>query len=170
MRSVRKRSSREALAGVRTAAQREKARQAAAGFQPGAAERHQAGNQSHPEAVNNTPRVHAYRRCKQGPVCDDRSCCGDSRGGARAVNPADPSVVFTDITAATGITFSHVSASEKKYIVESMSGGVALFDFDKRWLARRVPRELADGGDRRQAEQAREAPCGGTITTEHSAT
>ena len=30
-----------------------------------------------------------------------------------------------------GITFSHVSAPEKKYIVESMSGGVALFDFDK---------------------------------------
>ena len=56
-------------------------------------------------------------------------------GEAPAVNPADPSVVFTDITAATGITFSHVSASEKKYIVESMSGGVALFDFDKDgWL------------------------------------
>jgi enediyne biosynthesis protein E4 len=56
-------------------------------------------------------------------------------GEAPAVTPADPSVVFTDITAATGITFSHVSASEKKYIVESMSGGVALFDFDKDgWL------------------------------------
>jgi hypothetical protein len=55
--------------------------------------------------------------------------------GAAPFNPPDPSVVFTDITAATGITFSHVSASEKKYIVESMSGGVGLFDFDKDgWL------------------------------------
>jgi hypothetical protein len=44
-------------------------------------------------------------------------------------------VVFTDITAACGITFKHVSDPEKKYIVESMSGGVALFDFDRDgWL------------------------------------
>jgi hypothetical protein len=50
--------------------------------------------------------------------------------GPPPVNPPDPSVVFTDITVATGITFSHTSASEKKYIIESMSGGVALFDFD----------------------------------------
>jgi hypothetical protein len=39
-------------------------------------------------------------------------------------------VVFSDITAASGITFKHVSSVEKKYIVESMSGGVALFDFN----------------------------------------
>jgi hypothetical protein len=44
--------------------------------------------------------------------------------------PSAAGIVFTDITAATGITFNHVSAPEKKYIVESMSGGVALFDFD----------------------------------------
>jgi hypothetical protein len=47
----------------------------------------------------------------------------------------DSRVTFTDITAATGITFSHASAPEKKYILESMSGGVALFDFDRDgWL------------------------------------
>lgn len=40
-------------------------------------------------------------------------------------------VIFTDITKASGITFSHVSDQHKKYIVESMSGGVALFDFDR---------------------------------------
>ena len=37
---------------------------------------------------------------------------------------------FRDITKAAGITFAHHAAPEKKYIVESMSGGVALFDFD----------------------------------------
>jgi enediyne biosynthesis protein E4 len=37
---------------------------------------------------------------------------------------------FRDITRETGITFAHHAAPEKKYIVESMSGGVALFDFD----------------------------------------
>jgi hypothetical protein len=40
-------------------------------------------------------------------------------------------VTFTDVTKESGITFSHVWSSDKKYILESMSGGVALFDFDK---------------------------------------
>lgn len=39
-------------------------------------------------------------------------------------------VHFTDITASSGINFRHVSSPEKKYIVESMSGGVALLDYD----------------------------------------
>jgi hypothetical protein len=46
---------------------------------------------------------------------------------AYAVNGA---VRFVDITAQAGITFKHISSPEKKYIVESMSGGVALFDYD----------------------------------------
>jgi hypothetical protein len=40
-------------------------------------------------------------------------------------------VVFTDVTRASGITFTHAVAPEKKYILESMSGGVALIDFDR---------------------------------------
>jgi len=39
-------------------------------------------------------------------------------------------VSFRDVTREAGITFRHHAAPEKKYIVESMSGGVALFDFD----------------------------------------
>ena len=39
-------------------------------------------------------------------------------------------VQFTDITDKAGIAFTHVSSPEKKYIVESMSGGVALIDYD----------------------------------------
>jgi enediyne biosynthesis protein E4 len=38
---------------------------------------------------------------------------------------------FTDITAKTGIHFSHVSSSDSKYVVESMSGGVILIDYDR---------------------------------------
>ncbi len=45
-------------------------------------------------------------------------------------HPPDGRILFTDVTAQSGITFKHISAPEKKYIVESMSGGVALFDFD----------------------------------------
>src|SRR5437667_4876345 len=44
-------------------------------------------------------------------------------------NPAID-VHFVDVTDQAGIKFKHVSSPEKKYIVESMSGGVALFDYD----------------------------------------
>ena len=40
-----------------------------------------------------------------------------------------------DITAKTGITFRHTADPAKKYIVESMSGGVILLDYDRDgWL------------------------------------
>ncbi len=54
----------------------------------------------------------------QGDVCKDRKI-----------------PQLTDIYAKTGINFVHTSAPEKKYIVESMSGGVLLIDFDRDgWL------------------------------------
>ena len=42
----------------------------------------------------------------------------------------EPAVHFTEVTDFAGITFRHISAPEKKYIVESIGGGVALFDYD----------------------------------------
>jgi hypothetical protein len=44
--------------------------------------------------------------------------------------PTLPVPQLTDITASTHITFQHLSSSDQKYIVESMSGGVALIDYD----------------------------------------
>jgi hypothetical protein len=42
---------------------------------------------------------------------------------------------FTDITSAAGIHFQHAISSEKKYLIESMSGGVQLLDYDQDgWL------------------------------------
>lgn len=38
---------------------------------------------------------------------------------------------LVDITSSTGIHFDHLSSPEQKYIVESMSGGVALIDYDR---------------------------------------
>jgi enediyne biosynthesis protein E4 len=38
---------------------------------------------------------------------------------------------LVDITASTGIHFEHFSSPEQKFIVESMSGGVALIDYDR---------------------------------------
>ncbi len=55
---------------------------------------------------------------------------------AQAAKPSSKSVPaalvpkLVDITASTGIHFEHLSSPEQKYIVESMSGGVALIDYD----------------------------------------
>src|SRR5689334_6819023 len=49
---------------------------------------------------------------------------------ARADAQTSPGPRFTAVTEQAGITFKHVSSPEKRYIVESMSGGVALFDYD----------------------------------------
>jgi hypothetical protein len=49
---------------------------------------------------------------------------------AQAPPAAPQEVLFRDVTGEAGITFQHHAAPEKKYIVESMSGGVALLDFD----------------------------------------
>ena len=46
--------------------------------------------------------------------------------------PASPSLVFEDVAAEAGLDFQHYSGSpEKRYILESMSGGVAWIDFDR---------------------------------------
>jgi hypothetical protein len=52
-----------------------------------------------------------------------------SRSPARQPTRDLPQLV--DITRSTGIHFDHLSSPEKKYIVESMSGGVALIDYDR---------------------------------------
>ncbi|HEY2014843.1 MAG TPA: CRTAC1 family protein [Bryobacteraceae bacterium] len=46
-----------------------------------------------------------------------------------APDPAIPQLA--DITHASGIQFKHLASPDKKYIVESMSGGVALIDYDR---------------------------------------
>ena len=48
--------------------------------------------------------------------------------------PAGPTQNYpelVDITASTGIHFEHLSSPEQKFIVESMSAGVALIDYDR---------------------------------------
>jgi len=42
----------------------------------------------------------------------------------------DPVPVFRDIAAQAGLTASHISSPEKHYVVESMSGGIGVFDCD----------------------------------------
>lgn len=57
---------------------------------------------------------------------------------APAAAPAQPTTPvvgvgypeLVDITSSTGIQFQHLSSPEQKFIVESMSGGVAIIDYD----------------------------------------
>jgi hypothetical protein len=53
--------------------------------------------------------------------------------GAKAATKCTgrPVPQLEDITAKTGITFKHTSDPAKRYIVESMSGGVILLDYDR---------------------------------------
>jgi enediyne biosynthesis protein E4 len=52
--------------------------------------------------------------------------------GAKAIKCANREVPqFTDVTAKSGIRFEHVSSPDSKYVVESMSGGVILLDYDR---------------------------------------
>ncbi|HWS53794.1 MAG TPA: CRTAC1 family protein [Pyrinomonadaceae bacterium] len=56
--------------------------------------------------------------------------CAALLAPAQAAARQTPAVRFTDATERAGVNFTHVSSPEKRYIVESMSGGVALIDFD----------------------------------------
>jgi len=51
-------------------------------------------------------------------------------GLARLATSAPPTLLFRDVTQEAGVTFQHHASPEKRFIVESMSGGVALIDFD----------------------------------------
>lgn len=49
-------------------------------------------------------------------------------GCATTRDPGSSAISFKDIAAESGITASHISTQDKLYIVESMSGGAAVFD------------------------------------------
>lgn len=58
----------------------------------------------------------------------------DAASEEAAPGQAGQSVAYpnlVDITESTGITFEHLSSPEQRYIVESMSGGVAVLDYDR---------------------------------------
>ncbi len=59
-----------------------------------------------------------------------QSASHKSPAGPFVAQDDGPYPQLVDITASTGITFEHLSSPEQKYIVESMSGGVALIDYD----------------------------------------
>src|SRR4051812_11800686 len=53
------------------------------------------------------------------------------RSAAPTAQPSFASIRFEDITSASKIRFEHAISPEKKYLIESMSGGVLLLDYDQ---------------------------------------
>ncbi|HEY6253061.1 MAG TPA: CRTAC1 family protein [Candidatus Angelobacter sp.] len=51
-----------------------------------------------------------------------------SKTGAKAAFTSVP--IFEDIAARAGLTVPHISSKDKRYVIESMSGGIGLFDCD----------------------------------------
>src|SRR3984885_9055264 len=49
---------------------------------------------------------------------------------AHPIGPGPPLPQFEDVAQKAGLTVAHISSPDKKYIVESMSGGVGLIDCD----------------------------------------
>ncbi|HWZ82491.1 MAG TPA: CRTAC1 family protein [Terriglobales bacterium] len=43
---------------------------------------------------------------------------------------SSPVPIFRDIASQAGLTASHISSADKRYVIESMSGGIGLFDCD----------------------------------------
>jgi hypothetical protein len=65
----------------------------------------------------------------EGPLTQRGSAQAQAKNKASRETLDYPELV--DITASTGIQFEHFSSPEQKFIVESMSGGVALIDYDR---------------------------------------
>jgi enediyne biosynthesis protein E4 len=63
------------------------------------------------------------------PLSPEERAKAEAERAATAPVPNYPQLV--DITRSTGIHFEHLSSPEGKFIAESMSGGVALIDFDR---------------------------------------
>jgi enediyne biosynthesis protein E4 len=68
-------------------------------------------------------------RPQSSSLAQEKSPSLHAQTEAGTADQAYPELV--DITASTGITFEHLSSPEQKFIVESMSGGVALIDYDR---------------------------------------
>jgi len=67
-------------------------------------------------------------RGQTGPAAKLPPAPTEKKSPARKLTAAVP--IFHDIAAQVGLTVSHISSSEKYYVIESMSGGVGLFDCD----------------------------------------
>ena len=72
--------------------------------------------------------VNGFLPC--GDLLQAQTKAGSAEASSARASAALQVPQLVDITSSTGISFKHLSSPEQKYIVESMSGGVALIDYD----------------------------------------
>ena len=63
-------------------------------------------------------------------ICETGTVVSSQKPDAQAKNRSATTISFSDITQSSGIRFKHTTSAEKKYLIESMAGGVLLLDFD----------------------------------------
>ena len=64
------------------------------------------------------------------PLCASAQTAAPKSRPAQAPAAQSPVPQFKDVAREAGLRVSHISTPEKKYIVESMSGGAGLIDCD----------------------------------------
>ena len=63
------------------------------------------------------------------------ACCGLSLFWAVKAQHSEPHIYFEDVTDKAGLKLERVTAAEKRYLIETMGGGVAFIDYDQDgWL------------------------------------
>ncbi len=65
------------------------------------------------------------------PAAGQQKAAPETAAASAKPAPARPLAAFRDVTEAAGIDFQTPLSPEKKYILESVSGGVALFDYNR---------------------------------------
>ncbi|HTC40632.1 MAG TPA: hypothetical protein VK703_03625, partial [Candidatus Acidoferrales bacterium] len=69
--------------------------------------------------------------CAAGGAQDSKiSPSSGAQHTSTSTGPSSAVPTFEDISARAGLTVAHIASPEKKYIVESMSGGVGFIDCD----------------------------------------
>ncbi|MFZ3217611.1 MAG: CRTAC1 family protein [Candidatus Acidiferrales bacterium] len=74
--------------------------------------------------------THSQRKKNQWLAAAAASLLLCAAGGAQNGKSAAPVPNFEDVSARAGLNVAHIASAEKKYIVESMSGGVGFIDCD----------------------------------------
>ena len=79
-------------------------------------------------AITNLLPAQIEQQGPMGPPAKTRHAAPEKESPSPKI--ATPVPVFRDIAAQAGLTASHISSREKYYVIESMSGGIGLFDCD----------------------------------------
>src|SRR5215475_9184690 len=60
---------------------------------------------------------------------------GTTSDGLKSLQRGESKIYFEDVTEQSGLKIEHIASAEKRYLIETMGGGVAFLDYDRDgWL------------------------------------